>query len=214
MPSRLTDFARQHGLELTPQAAGTLLSYATRVLEKKTQLNLTGADTLEEIVNRHLCDGLFGAAQIARLAQERELARFSVIDAGSGAGFIGLAIACALPQAQVFLVESLVKRCAFLNWIILKEKITNACVKNVRLGQTSALSPADFVTERAMGQLPDILGLCLSAVKPGGVFLAYQGQTPQPSQPEIYGAKLEAVLPYQLPQDKQAKHLVLCRKAL
>ena len=213
MPNRLISFARENGLNLSLESAEKLLSYAKRVLAKKSQLNLTGAATLEEIVNRHLCDGLFGAAQIARLAAQNEHKTFTVFDAGSGAGFIGLTIAASLPAAQVTLVESLEKRCAFLNWVVLSEPFTNVQVKNIRLGQGDS-SPVDFVIERAMGQLPDIAEICLGAVRPGGVWLAYQGAEVQTEQfnPERYGGKWEEIISYQLPQDNQVKHLVLCRK--
>ena len=215
MQNKLTDFARENGLCLAPQSAEKLLSYAARVLDKKTQLNLTAAGTLDEIICRHLCDGLLGAAQIACLAKTAGQETFTVTDAGSGAGFIGLTIAASLPQAKVTLAESLAKRCTFLNWVVLQEKFTNVTVKNIRLGQ-QALPQADYVTERAMGQLPDILEICLSAVKPGGVFLAYQGQQPLTDavNPARYGAAWEQVLAYALPQDKMPKHLVLCRKEL
>ena len=214
MQNRLISFARENGLILPTQAPDKLLAYAQRVLAKKSQLNLTGAASLEEIVNRHLCDGLIGAAQILSLAEKAGLEKFSVIDAGSGAGFIGLTLAAALPQADVLLVESLEKRCAFLNWVILQEGFKNVRVKNIRLGQTP-LNPADFVIERAMGQIPDIAGLCLDIVKPGGVWLAYQGENPQ-IDVDIsgYQAKWEQVKSYQLLQDRKAKHLVLCRKAV
>lgn len=213
MQHKLISFARDNGLLITPQTAEKLLGYARRVLEKKAQLNLTGANTLEEIVYRHLGDGIIGASKIAQLASKSGQENFTVVDAGAGAGFIGLTIAAVLPTAQVILVESLTKRCVFLNWIILQEKFTNVLVKNVRLGQ-QFLNPADYVTERAMGQLPDILPICLSIVKPGGVFVAYQGQTPQTEglDPSKYGADWEGIFPYQLVQDKLPKHLVLCRK--
>ena len=215
MLQKLISFAQKNGLDLSQQATEKLLSYARRVLDKKTQLNLTGADTLEEIVNRHLCDGLVGTAQIARLATAAALNNFTVIDAGSGAGFIGLTIAAALPQAKVTLVESLEKRCAFLNWVVLSESFSNVQVKNVRLGQGN-IEPADFVIERAMGQLPDIAAICLDAVRPGGVWLAYQGVTPQIDlfDPGKYSGQWKATISYQLPQDNQLKHLVLCRKTV
>ncbi len=215
MQNKLISFAAKHGLTLSNEAAKKLLSYANRVLEKKSQLNLTGADDLETLVHRHLCDGLFGAAQIARLARQAGENSFEVMDAGSGAGFIGLSIAAALPQAQVILVESIQKRGAFLNWVVLQERFTNVTVKNCRLGQR-ILPQVSYVTERAMGQLPDVLPLCLAAVKPGGVFIAYQGVVPQlqEADPAKCGGKWEETIVYQLEQDQTPKHLVLCRKAL
>lgn len=122
-------------------------------------------------------------------------------------------MAIALPHAQITLVESLEKRCAFMNWVILSLGIKNAQVKNIRLGEQKEMQ-AHFVTERAMGQLPDILGTCLSVVKPGGAFMAYQGEHPQTKQApaEKYGAAFKQEIPYRLPADNKTRYLVLFEK--
>ncbi len=214
MQNRLTDFAQSLGLPLTATQADTLLKYAQLVLQKKDFLNLTGAADLTEIVNRHLCDGLVCAAKIYAMAKVKGLETFTAADAGAGAGFIGLTLAAALPQARVTLIESIEKRCAFMNWAALNAGIANANIKNARLGQ-NAKWEFDFVTERAMGQLPDILGVCLAAVKPGGVFIAYQGEHPQAqeTEPAKYGARLLAVERYTLPvDDGKKRHLALFAK--
>ena len=214
MQNRLINFAQSLGLPLTPAQADTLLKYAELVLLKKDFLNLTGAADLAELVNRHLCDGLVCAAKIYAMSKITGLETFTAADMGAGAGFIGLTLAVALPQAQVTLVESIEKRCAFMNWAALNANIKNAKIKNARLGQ-NAKWEFDFVTERAMGQLPDILGVCLAAVKPGGVFIAYQGEHPQADQtdPAKYGAHFLGLEPYVLPvDDGKKRHLALFAK--
>lgn len=214
MPNRLIKFAQTRGLALSPAQADTLIQYAELVLAKKDFLNLTGAADQAEIVSRHLCDGLVCAAKIAAMAHVHKQEAFSVADAGAGAGFIGLTLAVSLPSARVTLIESIEKRCAFMNWAVLNLGLKNAKINKSRLGQRSA-ETFDFVTERAMGQLPDILGVCLAAVKPGGVFIAYQGENPQAAQtePAKYGARLLAVEQYTLPDDgSKKKHLALFAK--
>ena len=214
MQNRLINFAQSLGLPLTAAQADTLLKYAELVLQKKDFLNLTGAADLAELVNRHLCDGLVCAAKIYAMAKIKGLDTFTAADMGAGAGFIGLTFAVALPHAQVTLVESIEKRCAFMNWAALNANIKNAKIKNARLGQ-NAKWKFDFVTERAMGQLPDILGVCLAAVKPGGVFIAYQGEHPQADQtdPAKYGAHFWGLEPYVLPvDDGKKRHLALFAK--
>ena len=209
----LADFARQISLPLSPAQAQTLVKYAQLVWQKKDFLNLTSAEDLNEILTRHICDGLQGAACVRKLAGQKEWKEFSLIDAGSGAGYIGLTIAAALPQAQITLVESIEKRCAFMNWVILQLGLKNVQVKNMRLGEKKDLQ-ADFVTERAMGQLPDILGICLSAVKPDGVFIAYQGENSLADQLNAakYGGTFLRANNYQLPFDKNMRHLALFEK--
>lgn len=208
MQSKLTDFAARQGLSLPSDAAERLVSYAQLVWQKKDFLNLTSVADLEEIITRHVCDGLAAAALFAQCAAEKE--NFSVADMGSGAGYIGLSIATALPQAQVSLVESLEKRCSFLNWAVLKLGLKNVSVRQVRLGQTP-LPPFDFVTERAMGQLNDILPLVAPCVAPGGLFAAYQSQPDQAAAALVTRCGLKA-LPaqaYQLPGEQKERYLAL-----
>ena len=213
MWQKLTDFAHQINLPLSPEQAKTLVRYGELVWQKKDFLNLTSAADLDEILARHICDGLQGAACVQAVAAQKELARFSLLDAGSGAGYIGLTMAVALPQVHVTLVESLEKRCAFMNWVILQLGLKNAQVKKMRLGEQKELQ-ADFVTERAMGQLNDILDICLGAVKPGGVFIAYQGENSSATQlpAEKYRAVLLRCEPYTLSADLKTRQLVLFGK--
>lgn len=213
MQKQLINFASEAGLTLSPEQADTLLRYAGLVWEKKDFLNLTSASGLEEIVQRHICDGLAAAAKINAMAHVKGISAPLAADAGSGAGYIGLTVAIALPQAQVTLIESLEKRCSFLNWVILNLGLKNVKVKNVRLGQGTQFA-FDFLTERAMGQLPDILAACLSAVKEGGVFIAFQGEHPQTQQcdPSKYAAALLGLERYTLPCDDKKRHLALFGK--
>lgn len=207
----LTDFAHQIHLPLDNQQAQTLVQYAELVWQKKQQLNLTSVANLQEILTRHICDGLQGAAciQASDLCPQAR----TLIDAGSGAGYIGITLAVALPQVHVTLVESLEKRCAFLNWVLLKLALKNVTVNPARLGEQKTLQ-ADVVTERAMGQLADILGCCLGAVKPGGYFVAYQGEnSPAPQLPlQKYGSTLLKHTPYYLPADDKVRFLSCFKK--
>ncbi len=201
----LADFARQIHCPISEAQARQLVQYAQLVWQKKEVLNLTSVAHETEILTRHICDGLQGAACVQQLAAQKKQASFSLIDAGAGAGYIGLTIAVSLPHAQVTLIESIEKRCAFMNWVIWQLGLKNACVKNVRLGQQKDLQ-ADFVTERAMGQLDDILTVCLGAVKPGGAFVAYQSQA---ATSQTAGRK-ETV--YTLPEESRERKLVIFTK--
>lgn len=166
--------AQALNLPLTPKQTELLERYASLVWEKKEMLNLTSVEDMQEIFERHICDGLQAAAYIYAQTASRPAA---VADAGSGAGYIGITCAVALPQVTVTLVESLQRRCAFMNWAVMTLGLKNVKVVNKRLGQGGSFS-FDFVTERAMGKLTDILPLCAPAVAPGGTFIAYQGERP------------------------------------
>ncbi len=207
----VSEFAAKNSLPLSQAQAQQLVQYAQLVWEKKDRLNLTSASGVEEILRRHICDGLQGAAWVQTWVQQHALDTFEVIDAGSGAGYIGLTWAVALPQARVTLVESLEKRCAFLNWVILKLNLKNVSVKNIRLGEQKNLQ-ADVLTERAMGQLTDILPICFQAVKPGGVFVAYQTEGAATGNAAQLGAVPQSGPVYTLPSDNKKRHLVYFEK--
>lgn len=204
MQKILTDFAAQLGLPLTPKQTQKLLAYAQCVWEKKDFLNLTSAQSFEEVLGRHICDGLVAAAQLQTLC--KDMATPQLADAGAGCGYIGMTVAVALPRTHVTLIESLEKRCKFMNWAALTAAIPNITVKNARLGQGTQFT-FDALTERAMGQLPAVFAICTGAVKPGGYFMAFQGAQPQ----TVAQAPLKQI-PYTLPCDKNPRYLVVFKK--
>ena len=64
MPKRLLNFAAQISLPFSQAQAEKLLAYAQCVWEKKELLNLTSVSDFDEMINRHLCDGLAAAAYL------------------------------------------------------------------------------------------------------------------------------------------------------
>ena len=131
MPKSLLKYAAQLGLPLTLPQAEKLVAYAQCVWDKKNQLNLTSAQTFEEVLARHICDGLTAAARVHALG----LTHAQLADVGAGCGYIGMTLAVALPHAQITLVESIEKRCKFMNWAAMQAAISNVYVKQARLGQ-------------------------------------------------------------------------------
>lgn len=204
MPKTLINFAEKLALPLTVAQAEKLVAYARCVWEKKDFLNLTRASCFEEVLQRHICDGLVAAAQIQTYCNA--LSAPQLADVGAGCGYIGMTVAVALPHAHVTLVESLEKRCKFMNWAALRAGISNVSVANARLGQGTSFA-FDAVTERAMGQLQDIFTICMHAVKPGGYFMAFQGEHPQRT-----GQAPLLQLPYSLPCDNQPRYLLVFKR--
>ena len=66
MQKKLLDFAAEIGLDLSENAATLLVQYAGLVWQKKDMLNLTSVADENEIITRHICDGLTAAAFIAK----------------------------------------------------------------------------------------------------------------------------------------------------
>lgn len=209
MQKKLLDFAAGLGLTLPEKSIDLLVRYADLVWEKKDTLNLTSVTDETEIITRHICDGLAGAAAINQLSGHGKL---SVADVGTGAGYIGITLAIALPHMQVTLVESLQRRCLFLNWVLLKLGLTGVRVENIRLGQQNT-GPFDVITERAMGQLSNILPWIAPSLKPGGTFIAYQS-TKEPLDTACAQTDLvyKEAVSYSLPAEEKERYLMVFRK--
>ena len=109
--SELTD-DRALALKLTPVSRETLEvldRFVELLLPRAQQINLIARSTIPKIWTRHIADSL----QLLRLAPDAKC----WVDLGSGAGFPGLVIACALAGragATVHLVESIGKKATFL----------------------------------------------------------------------------------------------------
>ena len=121
----------------------------------------------------HVADSLTGL----EIAELREAGR--IADIGSGAGFPGLALAVALPQAQVDLVESVGRKCDFMRRAIEEAEIPNARVVNARSEELAAgdgREAYEAVTARAVGRLSTLAELASPLLKDGGVLVAWKGK--------------------------------------
>ncbi|MDD2772957.1 MAG: class I SAM-dependent methyltransferase [Elusimicrobiales bacterium] len=199
------------GITLARAQVETLECYAALSAEKNARMNLTAAKSARDIFERHLCDGLCACLALRGRLQNDAPA---IADAGAGAGFIGAALKTLLPQAQVYFIESVERKCAFLNWALLRAGFKDAHVLCARLDAHSAPPVlADFVFERAMGKITDAAPLCLSITRPGGRFVAYSrpGQGGAVLPPALAGV-VEEEIGYRLPHDPEPRSLIVFRK--
>jgi 16S rRNA (guanine527-N7)-methyltransferase len=122
--------------------------------QKKT--NLVAPSTLHELWTRHIADSL----QLLPLAPEARL----WVDFGSGGGFPGIPIACALAGqtgANVHLIESNGKKAAFLREAVRAtgapavvhqertEKFGESCAEAVQVVTARALAPLKILCDQA-----------------------------------------------------------------
>jgi 16S rRNA (guanine527-N7)-methyltransferase len=193
-------------IRLSERQIELLKRYAELVCEKNGDFNLTAAQGGQEIWDRHILDGL-------TLSPLLKPAGISLADCGSGAGFIGICAAIATPKSEITLIESLEKRCAFLNWAVLKLGLKNVKVLNKRIGQEQLSAEHDFVVERAMGKLEDILPLCMGIASRSGRFAAYCSADARIGAGILhkYSVCVENIVDYILPEDggKKRKMVVL-----
>jgi 16S rRNA (guanine527-N7)-methyltransferase len=121
----------------------------------------------------HVADSLTGL-EVPELWSAQRTA-----DIGAGAGFPGLALAVALPGAQIDLIESVGRKCAFMERAAAEAQIPNTTVLNTRSEEWAASEGRelyDAVTARAVGRLSTLAELASPLLKPNAVLVAWKGK--------------------------------------
>ncbi|HEY5305357.1 MAG TPA: 16S rRNA (guanine(527)-N(7))-methyltransferase RsmG [Pseudolabrys sp.] len=150
---------KKHALTLTPVSRETesrLLMFVEALLLWSEHSNLVARSTLPVIWTRHIADSL----QLLTLAP----AALTWADFGSGGGFPGIPIACALadePGAKIHLVESVGKKANFLREVVQKlglpavvhheraEKFAETCAETVHVVTARAVAPLKTLCDQA-----------------------------------------------------------------
>jgi len=187
-----------------------------KVLELLAEERASVSSVVDERAWRvHVADSLTGL----EVPELREATR--IADVGAGAGFPGLALAVALPAAQIDLIESVGRKCAFMNRAIATAGIANATVHNSRSEEWAAGEGRelyDAVTARAVGRLSTLAELASPLLKPNGVLIAWKGKRDpeEESQLEKAAESLamtpESVLDVGNRAGSQHRHLHVIRK--
>ncbi len=124
----------------------------------------------EAVIRDHLADSLV-ALGLPAVAYARQIA-----DLGAGAGFPGLALAIALPDAHVSLVESNGRKCAFMNRAAAAADVDNAAVVYARAEQWAAgRETCDLVTARALAPLSVVAEYAAPLLTEGGTLVVWRG---------------------------------------
>ena len=163
----------------------------------------------------HVVDSLTGL-QIPELTSASRIA-----DVGAGAGFPGLALAVALPEARVDLIESVGRKCAFMTGAIEAAGIPNATVLDTRSEDWAASGGHelyDVVTARAVGRLSTLAELASPLLKPNAVLIAWKGKRDKDEEDQLQSASAAlAMTPEQIPDvgaeaGSKHRHLHVVRK--
>jgi 16S rRNA (guanine527-N7)-methyltransferase len=169
------DNDKARALALVPVSRETearLDTYVNALLRWQSKINLVAPSTLPELWTRHIADSL----QLLALAPQARV----WADLGSGGGFPGMPIACALAGhagAKVHLVESNGKKAAFLRAAV-TASAAPAVVHQQRIekfGETCT-EPVEVVTARALAPLKTLCVQAFPFVAKGAIALFPKGQ--------------------------------------
>ena len=165
---------KARALELTPVSRETeqrLDRFVETLLLWQRKQNLVAASTLPHIWTRHIADSL----QLLPLAPRAKI----WADFGSGAGFPGIAIACALAGtgAMVHLIESVGKKAVFLREAV-RVTAVEAQVHHIRAEAfaESCAERIDVVAARAVAPLKVLCDQAFPLIAKGAIGLFPKGQ--------------------------------------
>jgi 16S rRNA (guanine527-N7)-methyltransferase len=166
---------RAAALALTPVSRETearLDHFIDLLRQWQAKTNLVAPSTLPTLWTRHVADSL----QLLALAPAAKI----WIDLGSGGGFPGMILACALadtPGALVHFVERNAKKAAFLREAL---RVTGAAgtvhLADIEDIVDSVPGPIDCVTARAVAPLHQLIGFAEPLVEKGAKALFLKGQ--------------------------------------
>ncbi|MFI5362623.1 MAG: 16S rRNA (guanine(527)-N(7))-methyltransferase RsmG [Elusimicrobiota bacterium] len=212
----LVETAAAWGAPLDDAALGRIQTYLEEVRAKNATVNLTADDGWEDLVLKHAADGVYAAAALRKvLAMENP----RILDLGAGAGFIGICLKIAWPQAQVTLMEAVERKYKFLNTAAASLRVQGLRPLLRRAGAgspgSSYTTGFDAVVERALAPLPEAIRLAFPLLGPQGIFAAFQSEEPDLAEPGLTralaaaGARVLQSHAYRRPGEDRDRRLVI-----
>ena len=210
MLAALSQGLPQLGLTLGEDIQKTLCDFGHAMVKQNEVMNLTGITEDEAVAKLHLLDSL-------TVLSTADLAGRKLIDVGCGAGFPGVPLAIACPDAQITLLDSLGKRMKWLEEVLPTLGVRAECITaRAEEAVVSRRESYDFATSRAVARLNILLELTAPYVKVGGAVLAMKGAAAKEELAECtnaikkLGLKLEEVREF--PIDGTAHAVIVLRK--
>ena len=210
MLSALQSGLPQLGLELSEAVQKTLCDFGAAVIQQNKVMNLTAITEPSQVAKLHLLDSL-------TLLTVADLKGKTIIDVGCGAGFPGVPVKIACPEARLTLLDSLGKRMTWLETVLPQLGVDAQCITaRAEEAVQQHREQYDVATSRAVARLNILLELTAPYVKVGGTVLAMKGMAAKEELEEAKGAmaklglRLEAV--QEFPVDGTAHAVIVLRK--
>ncbi|MCR5490921.1 MAG: 16S rRNA (guanine(527)-N(7))-methyltransferase RsmG [Bacilli bacterium] len=165
----MSELLSEKGIVIDPACEEKFNKYAALLKEWNEKMNLTSIVEEGEVYEKHFYDSLL-------IAHGFDFKGKKIADIGSGAGFPGMALAIAFPEAKVTLIDATKKKFLFL------EEVQKQCdVKNVffHVGRVEDMKMRreyfDVVTSRGFAALRIFAEVGAPLLKVGGTLIAMKG---------------------------------------
>lgn len=195
------------GLGFSPRQVQQLLDYAALLHRWNHVYNLTAVRETAGIARLHLADCLAALPAFQRAAPRR------LLDVGSGGGLPGIVLAIGLPDADIHLVETVQKKCAFLRQACASVGLRRVTVHHARVEALRDDAGFDCITSRAFGDLPSLVDKTRHLLAARGQWCAMKGKVPADEIARLPAELTTRVEPLQVPGLDAARCLVWVQPA-
>jgi 16S rRNA (guanine527-N7)-methyltransferase len=179
-------------------------------------MNLTTITKYEEVLVKHFLDSL------ALFSEKPSLAKHTLMDMGTGAGFPGIPLKIVYPDIKVTLVDSLNKRIIFLKEVIRVLELEDIVIIHSRAEELARKEEYreqyDIVVSRAVAKTVSLAEFCIPYVKVGGYFIPYKSgnilEELEEAQHAIktLGGKYEDIVNFTVPSSDMQRSLIYIKK--
>lgn len=215
--------AARLGLHPTPEQLAQFATYEALIGEWDERAGLTTVRDAEGIQRRHFGESLALLVALREAGVLRAGAATSLIDVGTGAGLPGIPMRIVEPALRLTLVESVGKKCAFLEAAVEALGLERVRVVNARAEDAardrSLRGRFDVATAKALAPLPVLLEYTVPLLRDGGLLAAPKGSRVDEEVEAAQGAlrELSAVLEpgirLPLPDDALRQTIVMVRRS-
>jgi len=137
-------------------------------VHKNATLNLTAIKEKSDFSLKHIYDSVY-------LFKENNIKFDSLVDIGSGGGFPGLVLAICYPESQITLVDSIKKKCDFLEKTAAELKLKNVNVINSRAEEITN-KKFDIITARGVAEVKLVLKFTAGLGDRNSLWIMYKGE--------------------------------------
>ena len=189
MPAATPDTAlwQELGWQPSPEQLGQLQHLQDELRSWNSRVNLTRLVEGDDFWIAQVFDSLWPLRQLLQTQPDTPL---RCIDVGTGGGFPGLAVAIALPQAQLTLVDSVGRKTQAVQGMAaalgLAERVQLRCERVEITGRHGhCRGQFHLAMARAVAAAPVVAEYLVPLLQPGGKALLYRGQWSASDQREL-----------------------------
>ncbi|NYE57592.1 16S rRNA (guanine(527)-N(7))-methyltransferase RsmG [Carboxydothermus ferrireducens] len=215
MEARLKTFFAEFGLSIEREKIQLFERYYRLLISENEKYNLTAVTGEDEVIVKHFLDS-------TAVLLYRDLTDLNAVDIGTGAGFPGIPLKIMVPGLKLLLLDSLKKRCQFLERVVRELNFKNVTVVNERAENIGRQKPYreifDVTFSRAVAEVRVLLEFHAPLLRLGGETILFKGpgvddelKKAEKAAKQL-GMELKDVYYYRLPGNFGERSLVVYKK--